>query len=263
MKELDPKTYEHPADRATLNVLKKIPLIDKLGAFILNMHTKFADIVEYRGCSVEVTEKSVPRVYRLKSIAAERLCMNMDIPMFIKLDWEYNAFATGVDYPFIVLHSGLVENLTDDELTYIIGHEMGHIKSKHMLYHWMARNVSVWLFKQSIIGGLALQGLLIALLEWERKSELTSDRAGYIACRNKDATITGMMKLMGLPENYESSSDWNFTVDSVLGQLSEHEDFKADSLYNKLMYALVTMKIDHPWTIERIREIRGWEFESF
>lgn len=259
VRQLDPSTYEHPTDRTALAALKKVPLLDKLGTMLLNYYTKTNLLVEHRGNAVEVNDKILPRVNKLKNLAAERLCLNMQVPLFVTLDWNYNAFTSGVTNPIIVVNSSIVENYSDEELLFIIGHEMGHIKSKHMLYHWMASNMSSWMFNNSIISGLALQGLVVALNEWSRKSELTADRAGFIACDNREAAIMGLMKLMGLPESFETSSDWHFSVDEITDQLDSHEEFKADSLYKKFIYALLTNNIDHPWTIERIKEIRNWE----
>ena len=262
MKQLDPSTYEHPTDRTALMALKKVPLLDTVATWVLNFLIKTDYLVLYRGNAIEVTEKTLPRVHNLKSIAAERLCLNMDVPMFVTLEWEYNAFAAGVDHPIIVLNSGLVENFTDEELLSIIGHEMGHIKSRHMLYHWMADNLSKWMYSTSIISGPALYGLIIAMKEWQRKSELTADRAGLIANNdNKDAAIMAQMKLMGLPDNYNTSPDWNFTVEDILEQAQDQKEFKEDSFYKKRIYAIATGPIDHPWSAERIREMREWQMQ--
>lgn len=259
MRELNPSVYEHPSDRIALATLKKVPLLDKLGKALINFYTKTDYIVKYKGNAIEVTENTTPRVHRLKKLAEERLCLNMEVPMFITLEWGYNAFAAGVDHPIIVLNSGLVENFSDDELLSIIGHEMGHIKSKHMLYHWMANNMSRWMFNNGVISGVALLALLVALNEWQRKSELTADRAGVIASNNRDASISGMMKLMGVPEKHETSPDWNFTLEGIIDQVEEHESIKTDSLYQKFLYAVITNKFDHPWTTERIKEIKNWK----
>lgn len=258
-KQLDPSTYEHPTDRAALAALKKLPLLDKLGTWLLNYYTKTDFVVEYKGNAIEVNDKVLPQINKLKNIAAERLCLNVDVPLFVTLEWNYNAFTTGVSSPIIVLHSSIVENYSDDELLFIIGHEMGHIKSMHMLYHWMANNMSRWMFNNSIISGVALQGLVVALNEWQRKSELTADRAGFIACDNREAAVMGLMKLMGLPESFKSSREWNFTVDGITRQIEKQVEFQADTLYKRFIYAMITNSIDHPWTIERIKEIRKWE----
>ena len=259
MKALDSTTYEHPLDKKSLGALKKIPLLDKLCTWIINFQIKTDYLSQYKGNSIMVTEKLSPRVYRLKKLAEERLCMNQDIPMFITLDWNYNAFTAGVDKPIIVLNSSVVENFSDDELLYIIGHEMGHIKSKHMLYHWMANNIASWMFNNSIISGAALLGLIVALKEWHRKSELTADRAGYIACKNKEAAITGMMRLMGVPADYENSVDWNISAEDILEQYKGYKEVTQDSIYMKLIYCYITSSLSHPWMIERINEINEWE----
>ena len=43
----------------------------------------------------------------------------------------------GMDKPFIVLNSGLVELLDDEELRFVVGHEVGHVLSGHAVYRTM------------------------------------------------------------------------------------------------------------------------------
>lgn len=256
---LNSSEYEHPTDRTALATLQSIPLLDKVLTWFLNFHVKTDTMIEYRGNGLEVTEKTCSRVWRLKQVALDRLSIKNDIPIFLTREWDYNAFATGVTTPMIVLHSGIVEDFTDDELLSIIGHEMGHIKSQHMLYHYMASTVAQWAFNNSIVSAVVMQAIVVALMEWQRKSELTADRAGFIACQNKGACIMAMMKLMGLPEDYKDSSKYAFTTEDVLKQYeNSHEDI-TDSAYKKLIYAYITANISHPWTIERIHEIEKWE----
>lgn len=251
--------YEHPTDRTALAALQSIPLLYKVLTWWLNFRVKTDVMIDYRGNGLEVTEKTCPRVWKLKQVALDRLSINDDIPIFITREWEYNAFATGVTTPMIVLHSGIVEDFTDDELLYIIGHEMGHIKSKHMLYHYMAGTVAQWAFNSNIVSAVVMQTIVVALMEWQRKSELTADRAGFIANQNKDACIWGMMKLMGLPEDYGDTNKYNFSIDDVFEQYKESREEMKDSIYTKLIYAYITAKIDHPWTIERVHELDKWE----
>lgn len=251
--------YEHPTDKIALKALQTIPLLDKVLTWWLNFRVKTDVIIDYRGNGLEVTEKTSPRVWRLKQLALDRLSITDDIPVFITREWEYNAFATGVTTPVIVLHSGIVEDFTDDELLYIIGHEMGHVKSKHMLYHYMAATVAQWAFNNSIVSAAVLRTIVVALMEWQRKSELTADRAGFIANQNKEACIWGMIKLMGLPEDYRDTVKYNFSVEDIFEQYEDSREDIKDSIYKKFIYAYITARIDHPWTIERIYELNKWE----
>lgn len=251
--------YEHPTDKIALETLQKIPFLDKVLTWWLNLHIKADVLVDYRGNGIEVNEKTSPRVWKLKQIAKDRLSIDDDIPIFITREWQYNAFATGVTTPVIVLHSSIVEDFSNDELLYIIGHEMGHVKSKHMLYHYMAESIAQWAYNCSIVNAIALQAIVVAVTEWQRKSELTADRAGFIANQNKEACIWAMMKLMGLPADYMNNTKYNFSIYDPLEQYIESNDAITSSTYQKVIYAFITAKLTHPWTIERAHEIQKWE----
>lgn len=256
---LDSASYEHPLDRTLLSALKKIPFIETIGGWVIDYYSKTDYLTEGRGNYFEVTEKSYPRVDKLRKIATDRLSIDFDFPIFIKREWNYNAYTTGLKSPVMVLHSSIVEDFTDDELLSIIGHEMGHRKSKHTIYHFMARNIIGLVRNFGYIGEFALQTLIIALKEWERKSELTADRAGYIACQNKEASMNALFKLMGVPIVHNNQGKYNFQIEDALIQAQEHYDHLGSSKYQKFVYALLTSQIDHPWTIERISEINKWE----
>ena len=45
-----------------------------------------------------------------------------------------NAMAVGFDKPFVIVHSGLLEMLDEEELRSVLGHELGHIMSGHTTY---------------------------------------------------------------------------------------------------------------------------------
>ena len=94
--------------------------------------------------------------------------------------------AVGFDKPFVVIHSGLLEILDEDELRSILGHELGHIMSGHTdVQH--DRRTSCCTSGVSNLPFLAAAALLpfqLALLEWSRKSEFSSDRAGLLAVQD-------------------------------------------------------------------------------
>ena len=128
-----------------------------------------------------------------------------------------------------------------------------------MLYHYMAGTIAQWAFNSNIVNVVALNAIVVALMEWQRKSELTADRAGFIANQNKDACIWAMMKLMGLPEGYKDKGKYNFAISDVERQYSLSREETTDNTYKKIIYAFITSKLAHPWIIERIHEIQMWE----
>lgn len=144
---------------------------------------------QFVGQCVRVSTKQLPEVYRCAEIAAERL--SMELPdVFVMQSPVLNAFATGfLTEKSVVLHSSLIEAMTDTELTSIIGHELGHIKCEHTT--WCIITGSAGKFQIPVIS----QIMEMVFLFWSRKAEYSADRAGLLACRDLQAAISAEAKL--------------------------------------------------------------------
>ena len=84
--------------------------------------------------------------------------------LYIRQGYEIGAFVVGSENPMTVLTSGSVTKLTTEELTFVIGHEVGHIKSQHIVYQLLAEEVLP-----------LLGGLLNAGHTWPGRSTLDAD----------------------------------------------------------------------------------------
>ena len=251
-KRLESTDYEHPLDREALKALRKIPGIDKVAAAYLEFLTKINIKVELLGNDLLITPKTSPRIHRLKQIAMKRLDIKQDYPVYQHLEWDYNAFAIGAKEPVIMLNSSVVQDLSDTELLYVIGHEMGHIKSGHVLYRamtqWILDGMSVFL------SNFVTAGLRLALYEWSRKSELTADRAGLLACDDLDACLLAEAKLMGMP----TDTTWFTPSQESVVEQAQGFDFNDFELPGKIAYFFLTLDRTHPWGALRIRELQKW-----
>lgn len=259
---LKPEDYEHPGEKAAMAALRKIPLLDIVVGKYIDMSVKFDAFAEAAGSFYRITDKTSPRIYRLYRTALSRLGMDGEYPLFSKMDYNYNAYATGVKEPMIVIHSSCINEYSDGELLNIIGHEIGHIKSGHMLYYGMAGMLN------SIFGSLggiaqnASIALQYALMDWKRNAEYTADRAGLIAAGDIDAVNTETMKMLG---HSGRIPDVDYSVDKVLKQA---DDFALDTagIIGKLLYVNFTLAATHPWAILRLEQINEWyrsgEFEQ-
>src|SRR3989442_8403804 len=99
---------------------------------------------------------------------------------------------------FNVINSGALKLVEDDELRALLGHEVGHVMSGHALYHTLLvliLNVSLGFLP--FLAGIALLPIQLALLEWFRKSELSSDRAGLLASQDPNASLRMFLKMAG------------------------------------------------------------------
>lgn len=248
-----PQSYEHPFDSAALKALKAIPAFDKVTNFILNWAYIKWHIIELQGSNFKVTKDSCPELYHLTKEVGRVL----DVKDFPKIytQWGYyvNAYTAGYDdNVLLVIYSGAVDLLTDEELRYVVGHEMGHIKSGHNLYHYMATIIgSAAAF---IPGGQSMIApIYAALMYWDRMSEFTADRAGLLACQDIDVAINSIIKMSGLPIKYFE----NMNRESFLEQAREFQE-TFSGFTDKAIKAVSIFNETHPWTVMRAAELLKW-----
>ena len=201
---LKPQAYEHPDDRQALDILQSTGGLEMVVRKCNEWGFERLLRVQLTGSNIKVTADSFPELHRL----LQRACRALDLPvepeLYLGGSGEINAFTAGVDRPIVVLTAGAVDLLSEDELFFVIAHELGHIKSGHVLYYQIAEFVPV--LGEIVgsatfgIGELLSAGLQLALLNWKRKSEFTADRAGLLATQDVTTSLSAMMKLAGLPQ---------------------------------------------------------------
>jgi Zn-dependent protease with chaperone function len=170
--------------------------------------------------------------------------------LFISQTPLVNAGAYGMKKPFIVLNSGAVRLLNRDEMTFLLGHELGHILSGHVLY----RTMTVLLLQLATLGfpivGLAARAVLIGLLEWMRKAELSSDRAGLLVGQDPEVALATLMKLAG--GGYENETNLN----EFMVQADEYR--QGGDVADAVFKILNLLGSTHPFHVLRAAELRDW-----
>jgi Zn-dependent protease with chaperone function len=254
---LSSKEYEHDFDRKALISLEKTP---GLGVLVRKFNKYWSDKIwkiQVTGSYIKVNERNFPEVDSALKEACSILNVKNIPDLYLKWDYSVNAFTAGVESPLIVLNSGCIDLLSYDELLYIIGHELGHIKSQHVLYHQMANVLPILgdiIGSATLgIGNLVSTAIEAALLNWKRMSEFTADRAGLLACQDIEAATTATIKLAGLPNKYSNSAN----IDEFIKQAREFEDFDYDTLDRAVKF-MSTMYNSHPWTVMRASQLFKW-----
>ncbi|MDP2470761.1 MAG: M48 family metallopeptidase, partial [Candidatus Palauibacterales bacterium] len=194
---ISPQAWEHPADRAALNALRKVPGFDLALRKVFGMFGERAIRLAFKANAVRVSEKQYPWIHE----RTLRVCEVMDLKeipeVYVSQTPMVNAGAVGMSDPFIVLNSSMLEVLDHDEVEAVLAHEVGHILSGHVLYRTLLLLIMRLALFRYPIAGLALLPILWALLEWYRKSELSSDRAALLGVQDKDIVMSSLMKLAG------------------------------------------------------------------
>lgn len=245
--------YEHPFDREALNKVEAIPLLPKATNFILNWTYIKWSIVSLCGSNFHVTRSSCEDLYNIARETWDTLGLEHIPDLYLQQGYDINAYTTGhQNDAYIVLSSGAVDKLSDKELQFVIGHESGHIRSNHVLYHTLCFYASYILGELGIFGKLALP-IQTALQYWSRMSEFTADRAGLLACQDLNAALSAIMKLSGLPEKYYDKA----SVQGFMEQAREFQE-KYGGTTDNIIKALEIFDEGHPWTIVRAVELIRW-----
>jgi Zn-dependent protease with chaperone function len=258
---LDVEDFRHPSDARATDALKKIPGLDRVLTKLLEYGLERLYYVDNVASNLRVAPKMFGRLHRSLTWA----CKILDVPepeLYVTVDPVPNAFTYGHTRPFITLTSGLVDLLGDEELFFVIGHEVGHIKAGHVLYGTMARNIAavVALLGQATLGLGALlgQGLVIALYEWYRCAELTADRAALLCVQDLEPARATFMKLAGGVTRLAGEMD----RDEFLRQVAEYEDVDRSTL-DKAYKVLLTLYRTHPFAMQRAKELDTWSADGY
>jgi hypothetical protein len=172
--------------------------------------------------------------------------------MYVTQDPQPNAMCIGLDEPVIVVTTGLVELLDEEEMRAVVGHEVGHALSGHSVY----RTVLLFLTSLAVkiawipLGNLAVMAIVTALREWFRKSELSADRAGLLVGQDLKASMRGLMKIAGGNHLHEMN------VDAFLKQADEYE--AGGDLRDSVLKILNLLPRSHPFTTIRAAELKKW-----
>lgn len=149
---------------------------------------------------VKITPASHPEIHELVQTLKETLNLKTVPDIYINTaDKTMNAFTVGMDSPSIVLTQSLCRNLTKNELRFVIGHELGHIISGHLRYHYLGFFLRARQMQKHLFGDILMSWIfsptLITLENWMKTSELYADRIGFACSGDYDAAVHALMKV--------------------------------------------------------------------
>lgn len=242
--EISAAAWEHPADRAGLQALRAIPGFDLLVKKTIGRYFESLSRALFQDNAVKVGPNQFVEIYDLRKEIMETFDLTDPIEVFVSQNPSINAGAYGMDKPFIVINSASVSTMSVDELRVMLGHEIGHIMSGHVLYKTMLSILlNLGLSQVYHPTALLIIPLRLALLEWSRKSELSADRAALLASQNLDDCIGMFLKMAG-------GSGLN--LEAYKEQVAESEiSYNPYSILNILDRT-------HPFNTMRVSELQKW-----
>lgn len=241
----------HPEDAKAIQVLKKVPGIDRIAEFVMAEGYEDYYRGENLGELVRVNEKNFPEVYRDFQDVVGKVGIKMPELYIYNSPWM-NAYTYGEFRTFIALSSALIEGMSRDELRCIIAHECGHIVCRHTYYKTVLAILEEFGEKVGIITQTAVAPVAMAIRAWDRRSELSADRcaAAVVGERNFQAAnlklACGMKDIKGDP--YQ-----------LVRQAKEYKQLVGKTLIDRIFQGFRIAFNTHPQMCQRAMEIDRWK----
>lgn len=194
-KKLNPEDYSLPLEKSLSeqiynalqgNIVEQIAKIAK----VQNPINDYRSILE--GHSFKVEEGTLPHYYNMFHEIKEKLCFEGDIDFYITGDSSVNAFSIcsmNPDEPNIInVNSSLIELMTDNELRFVVGHEMGHLINGNTK---LTRLIN-FVYPGDAEAPVTLQ---YKIRLWGQLNELIADRYGFLAMPDINVCISAFFKM--------------------------------------------------------------------
>jgi len=168
--------------------------------------------------SVRLSHSMAPSVHKMADHCIERLGVDLPLELYAYPSPQFNAacFKPEEGRLFVMFSSSLLEAFDQNELMFVVGHELGH----HVYQH------------HDIPVGFLLQGqqqppasLALQLFSWARYAEISADRAGAYCANDFEAVARALFKLAS---GLASDSVINFNLSEFLKQLDEMQAVDAE-----------------------------------
>jgi Zn-dependent protease with chaperone function len=249
---ISPRAYEHPADRGALTTLRSVPGFAQVLRAVSGAFSERGERLLSLSSSIRVGPRQYPVLDAIRDECAEILDVNPVPELYVSRNPVPNAMTVGLDRPFIIVTSALVEMLDADEMRFVIGHEVGHALSGHALYQTMLLRLLRLLNSMSWmpVGYWGLRAIIAALREWYRKAELSADRAGLLCGQDPEVALRTHILLAG------TSSPSDVDSEAFLAQAREYE--AEGDVRDSVLKLMNVIDLSHPLAVVRAAELRRW-----
>ena len=246
------KAYEHPADRAATAALHSIPFMDQVVKRLCDLGHERRLRQMLVGNAVRVGDDQVPQLWESYRACVQVLDIERTPELYVTQTPLVNAMTVGARNPVVIVASSLVGSYEPAEVQAVLAHEAGHVLSEHYTYTTALVIISQIVqgaLPRSLVAGLPVRALYMALLEWARMAELSSDRAAALVLGDPLPVCRMLMRMAGgaLP---------GMSLDAFIRQATEYED--EDDIYSRHARFREELSRSHPFAVRRVRQLVRW-----
>lgn len=234
--------FAHEIDSSIIQALQVKPVrkaVNKLADILVS-----ESLGMQLATGISITPFNYPRLYNILRHCCKTLGIGMPHAVVSSEFHTINAYATGsVENPYLCISDYAHKLMTDEELTFIIGHECGHLAMEHMLYHIIGSNILRLGTLVPVVGPILANTITLPINAWSRYSEITADRAGFLCCGDLRTSMRALLRLEG---GFSDIS--NVDTDAYVQQ-------SLDSLENLKLGSIKEFLFDHPLISKRIKAL--------
>lgn len=256
------EAFQHPLDHQAEEALRNVPGFDLVASKFIEFFYERPQLVYHLGNSIQVGPRQYASIYHIFRECIRDLDIDPEPSVFISQNPEVNSYSLGKNQPYVIINTGLLDLLNEEELRVVVAHELGHIKCDHPVLTQMA----IWAmnFASFIgdltwgIGNLVSGGLIFAFYEWRRQAELSADRAALLVTDDLNLIMKTMMKISGVSSKHQHEC----SLDEFIRQSDNYQDLDQDGLNQIYKFLLYNggqgTFLTHPFPVERLRYLRDW-----
>ena len=148
---------------------------------------------ELLGTCIKVSDQQYPRVWEAARVAGTALRVRVPAIFVAPPTQNIKARTLGTDEaPYIIIGAQAAEQLGEQQLVALLGHELAHIHNGHVLY-----NTALYYLNHSAVFFVRwiVQPAIVALQAWSRRAEISCDRGAMLACKSLETALTTMVRM--------------------------------------------------------------------
>ncbi|WP_158845942.1 M48 family metallopeptidase [Algibacter sp. L1A34] len=217
--DIDLNLLVYDGDRDYVIAFQQDELIQKTLEKVNKNSGKFKSRKHLLKSSLRLTKTLAPMLHEIGEHCKNTLKLKADIEFFVYQSDIFNASCYPPDDNklYIILSSGILERFSKEELTFVVGHEIGHVLFEHFDYP----------VRQILDTGENELAPIHAmkLYAWNRNAEISADRAGLLCCQNFEAVGRTFFKL----SSGVTTDSLDFQLNAYIEQFVDLEEVLNDS----------------------------------
>lgn len=194
---MDRDMYRHISEAGAFEEVKKVIRLEKEIESICNEIENKLKAPDLLGKTIRVTNKQFTNLYKMLIKQSEY--MGIPVPnLFVYEDFYYGIQSKGTNEPWIEISAKTVQDLSNDEIEFLLAREMYNIKYMVTYYNSIFEELLKIVDNANFIIGVdaLIDTIKIKIYQWDRLCNYSADCYGYLKSKNIKVCINAIIKLI-------------------------------------------------------------------